>query len=312
MKRRRKKALMRLLALFGLLVAVLLSSCGTAESSVEGDYLFTVDGYGVSKEEFQLFLGNQKAVTANYFWTKYQVQPDADFWTTSFDGETPIGYAKQLALDAMVKSKVEFILAAEREILPYLDYDDMLEHMEEENADRAQKSEAGEVFYGLTQFQPFTYYEYLSNNVRSALEQSQRDLDKPTDAELRRIYEENQNAFSLGTVYEYEIVYQSGEREHVSQNDHEIGKEDTTTEDILLQLDFLAEGEVLQAYNYRGETVDITYLGKAHQGYTAFEDARDSLTALYARQTLSELVQTRVENAEIVFDRAQFDAVEME
>ena len=42
------------------------------------DALLTVDGCAVTEEEYLLFLRDQKAVTANYYWTQYQMQPERD------------------------------------------------------------------------------------------------------------------------------------------------------------------------------------------------------------------------------------------
>lgn len=315
MKRRRNAPL--LLLLCGLTLGMLLSACQNGESrdgdaAEAGRYLLTVDGYGVTEEEFLLFLSDQKAVTANYFWTEYQVQPDADFWTTEVGGETPIGYARQRALDALSRSKAEFILAAERGILPYKDYDALMADMATENSGRAEKAEKGEVYYGVTEFTPFTYYQYLSSNIRSELEYAQRELVKPTEAELRRVYGENLDSFDLGVVYEYDVEYPDGRHETVLQSDREIGKEDYTTEDLLVRFDAMAVGETLRSYSYHGDAADITYRGRTHQGYVSFEDAADSLKAICAREELSALIESRVAAAEVVIlDQARFDALEM-
>lgn len=45
----------------------------------EGDYILTVDGYGVTEDEYLMFLRDQKAATANYYWVNYKMQPDNDF-----------------------------------------------------------------------------------------------------------------------------------------------------------------------------------------------------------------------------------------
>ncbi len=85
----------------------------------DGTYLLTVDGYGVTEEKFLLLLRDQKAAASHYFWTQYQVQPDAGFWTAAVNGEMPLAYAKGRALDALVTAKITLILAAERGILAY-------------------------------------------------------------------------------------------------------------------------------------------------------------------------------------------------
>ena len=130
-------------ALVGTFV-LLLGGCGKTQDSSKDDgsedkagsggseeYLLTVDGYGVTEDEFLLFLRDQKAATTNYYWVNYEMQSDGDFWDTEVDGQTPIEYAKERALDAVVEAKEEFILADERGILEYQDYNGMMDITEE-------------------------------------------------------------------------------------------------------------------------------------------------------------------------------------
>lgn len=305
------------LVLAAALLLAALAGCGESGSSRGGDtlgdgtYLLTVDGYGVTEEEFLLFLSGQKAATANYFWTQYQIQPDAAFWTTPVNGETPIEYARERALKELVTAKVTFILASEWEILPYQDYNSLMKEMEEENAGRVQKLESGEVFYGVSQFTPLTYYQYLNNNAGAELEYAQRDLAEPTQEELARVYETYQDYFQLGTDYEYEAIYEDGSRESVSQNSLDVGKEDYTTQLLLEEFETMECGQTLPGVDFHGRTADILLLKKTNLGYADIEDVEDSLRSLYAREKVSELIQTRAQEAQVEIDRERFDAIEM-
>lgn len=277
----------------------------------DGTYLLTVDGYGVTEEEFLLFLSDQKAATANYFWTKYQVQPDADFWTTAVNGETPIEYAKERALNALVESKVVFIMAAERGILDYQSYDGLLESMEEENAERARKLENGEVVYGLSQFTPFTYYQYLNQNAGAELEYSQRELSDPSREDLVQTYEAYKELFDLGTVYVYEVLYEDGGRETVSQSSLEVAKEDTVTQLLLEEFERMECGQTISDVSIDGRQADIVLAEKQFQGYAELDAVEDSVRALYAREAIAELIQTRSQAAQVEFDQERFDAITM-
>lgn len=305
-----------LVLLGALCLGLLTSGCkeqGVVGSDIveDGTYLLTVDGYGVTEEEFLLFLSGQKAVTANHFWVEYQVQPDADFWTTPVNGEIPIEYAKQRALEALITAKVTLILAAERDILPYQSYDELLKEMESENADRAEKAARGEVFYGVSQFTPFTYYQYINNNAGAELEYTQKELVTPTREELLEVYETYKEYFQLGTVYEYEVLYEDGSKESVSQNSLEVGKEDYTTELLLEEFETMECGQTLTGVDFHGIPADIVLKEKTFLGYASFEDVEDSVHSLYARQAISELIQTRVQTAQLVIDQDRFDALEM-
>lgn len=311
-----RKGVLWAVLLLGALGLLTVSGCGERRSTGgdkvgDGTYLLTVDGYGVTEEEFLMFLGDQKAAAANYFWTEYQVQPDADFWTTPVNGETPLEYAKEQALDALVTSKVTFIMAAERGILDYQSYDSLMESMEEENAGRADKLEDGEVVYGVSQFTPFTYYQYLNKNAGAELEYSQRELIDPSREELLQTYEKYRDYFYLGTVYEYEAVYEDGSRETVSQSSMEVGKEDYTTELLLEEFANMEPGQTLYGVDFHGRQADIRLLSVSDLGYAEFDTVEDPVRGLFAREAVSELIRTRAREAEVEVDRELFDAIEM-
>lgn len=301
-----------------LLGAFMLLTCGCGDRGStggdavgDGTYLLTVDGYGVTEEEFLLFLGDQKAAAANYFWTRYQVQPDADFWTTAVNGETPLVYAKERALDALVAAKITFIMAAERDILAYQNYDGLLDSMEEENADRARKLENGEVVYGLSQFTPFTYYQYLNKNAGAELEYSQRELTAPTREELLETYEKYKEYFNLGTVYQYEVIYGDGSRETISQSSLEVAKEDTLTQLLLEEFEVMECGQTISDVGFNDRQADIVLVEKSFQGYAELDEVEDSVRNLYAREAISELIEKRTQAAQVIIDRERFDALEM-
>lgn len=319
---KKRRAAYAAAALAGTFV-IALGGCGKAQDSTDdsgkdkspsndSEYLLTVDGYGVTEDEFLLFLRDQKAATTNYYWVNYEMQSDGDFWNTEVDGQTPTEYAKERALDAVVEAKEEFILADERGILEYKDYDGMIEDMEKENEERAAKEESGEAYYGLTEYTPFTYYQYLSGNVRAELVKSQEEISDPTEEELQQVYEENKESLTLGSIYNYTVRYEDGTEESVSQNTRDIAKEDTTVEDLIDNyFMYMQPGETITGYSYHGETADITLQSVEDLGYMSFEEAEYSLRAFYARTEINNLIAERVENAEIVFDQERWDAIEM-
>lgn len=197
------------------------------------DALLTVGGCAVTEEEYLLFLRDQKAVTANYYWTQYQMQPDGEFWHTEVDGQTPLDFAKERALQAAVTAKETMLLVAEQDVLDYRDYPEMLQDMQAENEERAQKKQNGEVYYGVNAFTPFTYYQYLTDNASAEMETAMEKQLAPTEAELQQVYEEYKDLLSLGTTYRYRIETADGTLQELTQNTREIGKTDTVTEDLI-------------------------------------------------------------------------------
>lgn len=100
---------------------------------------FTIDNYDVSESEFQAFLQSNKALTTSYFKRTYNADYDKDFWTASFNGENPLEYAKQKAMDELVKVKMEQIILKENGILSDISYEAFLKSYDQENKDRAKK-----------------------------------------------------------------------------------------------------------------------------------------------------------------------------
>lgn len=277
----------------------------------DGSWLLTVDGYGVTEEEYLMFLSEQKAVTANYFWTKYNVQPDAKFWTSEFGGENPLKYAKDKALQDVIRSKIEFLLASEREIFEYKDYNSLIKCMAAENQKRKTMQSDGEPVYGLSEYTPFTYYHYIRNNIKSELKYSQRDLVKPTNKQLKTEYEKNRALFCKGTEYEFNAEYSDGTKDKIIQSSLTVPKEDDITNMLLHQFENMNTGDVIKNVYYRGKKADITLIEKKHQGYQTIDEAKETLYAICADKELSELIESRANSAEIEFDIARYEAIEM-
>ncbi len=278
----------------------------------DSEYLLTVDGYGVTEEEFLMFLRDQKAVTTNYYWTNYKMETNDAFWRTEVDGQTPLDYAKDRALDQVTEAKAEFILASEKEILEYKDYDEMMKDMERENKERAKKKDSGETFYGVEEYSPFTYYQYLSGGARSELENRQIEKTNPSKEELEALYEEYKESFSLGEIYKYTVHYADGTTETVEQNTREIGKGEEVKEDLIYNyFPMMQAGEFIDYYIYDGREASIEFNGVKSLGYASFEETEKSLRAFYARAEVAGWIEKMTQDAEIVIDEARYDALEM-
>ena len=65
------------------------------------------------------------------------------------------------------------------------------------------------------------------------------------------------------------------------------------------------------AYEYYGQEATVTLLDAKDEGMQTFEQAKDSLKVFYARQKLAELLEQRTQNADVVLDKARYDALEM-
>lgn len=196
--------------LMAVLALCLLFRIKTAENITqppsEDDVIFTVDGYPVSRKEFSLFIRDQRSDTAQYFHTAFGAEMKSGFWTTDFDGQTPSDYCKEKALEKIVRYKEERILAYERGLVESVDYSDLMADMKSLNEKNAKSVEAGEVTYGLTEFEPWQYLLYIRSycNARLVKDETERCIDSIPEETLRTRYEEDKEAYSKGDRVTYE------------------------------------------------------------------------------------------------------------
>ncbi len=291
--------------------AVLKRSEGTDVVS-EGGYLLTVDGFGVTEEEFLLFLRDRKAVTVNYYWANHKLQADGNFWTTEVEGQTPLNFAKEKALDTVVRAKQEFLMADEYEIIDYVDFDQMMQDMEEENRDRAEKVSKGEAIYGLSEYTPFTYYTYLSTNLHNELKYELAERSDPTEEEFRSAYEANKSNFWLGAIYRYSVTDANGKTETFTQNSNEVSKDDSVMEDLVYTyFSQMTPGESISGVNYYGTTATVTLDSVEDLGFSALEDVKEGLKIILAESELGRMIEDRCQRAKIIIDQARYDALKM-
>lgn len=216
----------------------------------EDEVLFTVDDYPVSRNEFSLFIRDQRSDAAQYFYGTYGAEMKSGFWTTEFDGQTPSDYCKEKALEEIVKYKAERILAYERGLVESVDYSDLMTEMEALNKKNAEKTAAGEVTYGLTAFEPWQYLLYIRSDCSAALikHETERIQDHTPEETIRKYYEENKENYNRG----YRVTYERLEAESsMTETDFKASLEQIAERAVLKEesLDEAAkELEVLKDY----------------------------------------------------------------
>lgn len=130
----------------------------------------TVNGVEISFGELKNEMQRNRSDTLQYFQDTYNADTDSsEFWSTDFDGQTPTQYLRQLSLTKVASYKLQQQLAYDHNIIANYSYQDFLDAMEKENADRAQKVENGEAIYGPQSYDIDTYYDYTFSNMVIAL-----------------------------------------------------------------------------------------------------------------------------------------------
>lgn len=172
-----------IIILFVLTVCVLMyrTAFGKTDAGMGQDTVFLVNGTEIPKEEFQMFLQDEKASTASYFYQQYGAEYGADFWETEFGNEIPIETAKSNALSKLVRVKLEQQLAMEYGLLQSSCFEDIKKELDKE------KSIYGVVTEDLFQ----KYMIYYSKIALETKEKFKYGADPVSEDELMRYYESN-------------------------------------------------------------------------------------------------------------------------
>ncbi|EPY11479.1 hypothetical protein [Paenibacillus alvei] len=162
--RRKPTVIIWFAAVILIVLAVLMMILINKKAALPENWLFTVDGYAVTDEEYLFYISEQRAVTVDYFYRTYGAQVDEGFWTRQYgeNQETPSEYAKKSAMTALLRVKQEQIIADERDIAPYKSFDELKSDMEDENKKRAKMEDIGDTYYGLPQLDLYQYMQYVS------------------------------------------------------------------------------------------------------------------------------------------------------
>ncbi|KRE34417.1 hypothetical protein [Paenibacillus sp. Soil522] len=80
------------------------------------------------------------AQTYSYFKTKYGENPGANFWTTTYDEEQPIRYAREATLQDEIRIKVQQLLMKQNGIITDAGYNAFLSQWSDENSKRQRLS----------------------------------------------------------------------------------------------------------------------------------------------------------------------------
>lgn len=142
--------------------------------------LFTINEVSIPKEEYAMFLQDQKALTVNYFTQTYGAEYDADFWSTEYGEEVPIEVAKEAALEKLIRIKVEQQVAKDLGIVGDTYFNTMVEQLEKNKS-----------IYGAENMDLFQkYLVYHSKLVLEAKEKFKNSYQKINEKTLKAKYEE--------------------------------------------------------------------------------------------------------------------------
>lgn len=311
--RRKPKVIIWFAAVILIVLAVLMMILLNKKAALPENWLFTVDGYTVTDEEFLFYINDQRAVTANYFYRTYGAQVDEGFWTRQYgeNQETPSEYAKKSAMTALLRAKQEQIIADERDIAPYKSFDELKSDMLDENAKRAEMENTGDTYYGLPQLDLYQYMQYISGARWPDLVETQVKKTKMSDAELQDEYASRSIEY-VRTADELTALFATTGQamEEKVLNRLDISKDDTKSLHFWESLATASVGETVMG-NYMGEKVVATLMTKPVIAKLTLEKVKDSIIYGRAEFDLRTLIASRADKAKIVYNGNQFNELEV-
>ncbi|WP_340393637.1 hypothetical protein [Paenibacillus sp. FSL E2-0177] len=290
-----------------IVLALLMLGLTNKKAELPENWIFSVDGYAVTEEEFQSFVKEQRAITVDYFFRTYGAQVDEGFWTRQYgkNHETPSEYAKNSAMTALLMSKQEQFIADKRGIAPYQSFDELKSDMEEENVKRAKMDDSGETYYGLPQFDLYQYMQYLSGARWPDLIETQVKKTKMSDTELQVEYASKSAEYVRVADKLTAALATAGQaKEEKVLNRLDISKEDTESLKFWESLSAASVGETVIG-KYMGEDVVATLTTKPEITKLKLEEVKDSILYGSAESDLRALIANTNE-LKIVYNGNRF------
>ncbi|MGP4038743.1 peptidylprolyl isomerase [Gracilibacillus sp. D59] len=212
--RKRRKAFLTM-CLFITATGITLFLYFISSEAKNNEVIATVNDMSIVEKEFRLQLNNFKPDVQNYFKNSFGAEITDDFWEEQFDRENPMKLLKEQALAEAVKAKIELSLARDHELINFVSYDELLEHLQKENEKRQKAISKGEVVYGLASFSENQYYRHVIKNIRlnlkEILSRNESDPLYPTEKELQSSFNQNLDEWSdkkyAYTIHKISIPY---------------------------------------------------------------------------------------------------------
>lgn len=177
-----------ILCMMAVLCAAAVTGCGT-KNVKDSDVVMEICGQPVVKAEYQMILNRYVAQVKGEYTTEEANRKD--FWSMESENGTPLGRIMELAKEELLHKKAVASLAKEAGIEQETDYLSISRQLEQENDRRGEKSTSESTVYGLTTYTPDDYYSYCYTNAEGELLEYLKQKHPLTDAELKKIYQEN-------------------------------------------------------------------------------------------------------------------------
>lgn len=150
----------------------------------------TINGKAVSEEEYLRCMEALKYDVTVYFYENYQAESESPrFWETRLKEEVPAEKLTESVLEQLSYIYAAYAVAKENGYTDTDNYKELKKRFEEENQERREKIENGEVVYGLSEypFELWLEYELSAFKERYVQEQNNEGMTL-SEEEIQKYY----------------------------------------------------------------------------------------------------------------------------
>lgn len=171
-----------------------------------------INGYPVRKQEFKIFLDEQKSGITSYYFTTSGIEDfGQQFWNSPIDGQTPMELATQRALIQCVEAITIRQMAEEIGVAQTEDYYSLYKQWKEYNNKRKIEKENKGIVYGPVELSFKDYYSQYISKLQIEIQYYWEKKEPFSEAEIIDYYNQHRNQYTVpSTQVAEEIFIESG------------------------------------------------------------------------------------------------------
>ena len=178
----------------------------SSAASLEDAVIMTVNRQPLTFEAYQAEMQQASTSIYSYFEREYGALAGPDFWQDHYGGERPIDRLRQKAEEAIVRSRVQWGLAKKYGIVKDIGFLDRMR--QEDNEDRLNKQQNGQVVFGVQQLRDRDYEDYALS--KAVIELKPKLLEEGVlslgAGELQTLYKQRKEVYKKRDTVEVEKI----------------------------------------------------------------------------------------------------------
>lgn len=170
------------------LAAFLLATFVRPIQEQDNPVIATVNGEPIEMNEFSHMMDEEMSGVYQYFYEKYGVTEQTNFWHNRFGGESPTEKLKSETLKALISRKVQEEIAKREGVKKETSYTAFLQDLEHENQQRKEALERNEPVFGPVSYDLRTYYRISFSNMVQAIKDKMLKESPPLESDVESFY----------------------------------------------------------------------------------------------------------------------------